>query len=499
MNALTEVDDGRFSLSNKGFHLTLLAGGALLFLSMYRFSAQELAWVAFAPFLVAMTARSDFKGHLWLLFYLTIAMNLTVAKIISPPVILPVPLFAVPAAVYVFAGISLTAAISRRLGVRWGIYFFPAITVAAEWLNYSFTELGTWGALALTQVDNLPLAQSGSLAGIAGLSFLVALGSSVTAAVAIYGPRAVKGDIFAFIILFIATQAYGNLRLLTDPPLKNATVAAVSSPLPLDLILEMRKSTDIFRPYDSVLFDRTGKAADMGAKTVVWNEAGTLLRKDEEEAFVARGAALAREKGISLVMAIGVVNSFEPFVWENKYHFITSSGKVADVYHKRHPVPGEGPIPGEAKAAVVEVDGVKMTGAICYDYDFPQIARDNAQSGADMVLLPSSDWPGIDPVHSMMARYMALSNGMPMVRSVRRATSFASDQYGRTAASMRFDGDADGIMIADVPVGRVPTLYADTGDVLPVMALIFCAVSGLAALIIPKVRRRLQPEEFSRI
>jgi hypothetical protein len=68
-------------------------------------------------------------------------------------------------------------------------------------------------------------------------------------------------------------------------------------------------------------------------------------------------------------------------------------------------------------------------------------------------------------------------------RSPRAAsTSIASDQYGRILASQRFDGINDGVMVATVPAARVPTVYARTGEIVPVLALGFSVWSVVRAL-----------------
>ena len=108
---------------------------------------------------------------------------------------------------------------------------------------------------------------------------------------------------------------------------------------------------------------------------------------------------------------------------------------MADEYIKRHPVPVDPSDKGTAHARIVTFAGVKYTGAICYDYSFPAVASDNAADGADMVLLPSSDWRGIDPEHGRMALMNAVAVGLPMVRPVRAATSIATDQFGRLLGS----------------------------------------------------------------
>ncbi|MBF0292560.1 MAG: hypothetical protein HQK86_10440, partial [Nitrospinae bacterium] len=150
-----------------------------------------------------------------------------------------------------------------------------------------------------------------------------------------------------------------------------------------------------------------------------------------------------------------------------------------------HPVPGEGSVAGKVPAKVIDTPYGKMSGGICFDYNFPHVVLDNARGGAGLVFVPSGDWRGIDPLHSGMARFNAVAGGISMVRSVRGATSFATDPYGRVRGSLRFGEGGDGVMIASVPVNKVETLYARTGDVLPYIALAFCALT-----IVQIVRRR---------
>lgn len=69
----------------------------------------------------------------------------------------------------------------------------------------------------------------------------------------------------------------------------------------------------------------------------------------------------------------------------------------ACTYQKHHPVPGEPSIRGTEPLRVLARPYGRVGGAICYDYDFPALAREHARLGADLVVVPSSDWRGIDP------------------------------------------------------------------------------------------------------
>jgi len=229
------------------------------------------------------------------------------------------------------------------------------------------------------------------------------------------------------------------------------------------------------------LFARSAKAVDLGAQVVVWNEMATLVSVAGESALASRGQAFAKERGVMLLMAYGVVESLQPLRDINKYRVYLPDGTLADEYLKRHPVPGDPDRVGQAHAKVIAFGGVNFAGAICYDYGFPGIARDNALDGGGLALVPSSDWRGIDPEHGRMALMNAVAVGLPMVRPVRAATSIASDAYGRILGSMRADAQGDAVMVVAVPSERVPTIYASAGELVPPAALMFCLVAFVRA------------------
>jgi apolipoprotein N-acyltransferase len=181
-----------------------------------------------------------------------------------------------------------------------------------------------------------------------------------------------------------------------------------------------------------------------------------------------------------------------PFHDVNKYRIYLPDGTLADEYIKRHPVPGDPDDVGTVHARVVTFGGLKYAGAICYDYGFPAIARDNAADGAGIALVPSSDWRGIDPEHGEMARMNAVAVGLPMVRPVRAATSMATDQFGRVLASLPAGDSSDGVMVASVPGARVRTLYVSTGEVVPLVALAFSVLT-----IVRLVRQRSRVTEMA--
>ncbi len=469
----------RWSGSGLSSALTLVGGGALIFLAFMRFGVAELGWVAFAPLLAFIYERGTFRRHLVLLATLVVAYTAAVSKIATWEIPwAPVPMFAIPIATAYFVAIAVAGAAHRRLGPRWGAWVFASAAVALGWVQYAFTPGASWGVLAHTQADNLPLVQVAALAGLGGITFLVALGSGLVAAAWRSGPRVVRADLLMFGLLVGSALLYGQLRLANASPGPFLRVGEVVGPVTHKEFHAAVESVDTLRPLDDELFARSEKAVDLGAQVVVWTEIGTMTSPAGEAALVSRGQAFAKARGVVLVMAYGVATSMRPFHYANKYRMYLPDGSLADQYVKRHPVPGDPNDKGAAHARVVPYRGVNLTGAICYDYSFPHIARDNANDGGDLALVPSSDWLGIDPQHGRMAIMNAVAAGLPLARPVRAATSFATDQYGRVLGSLSLErGVSDGVMVVAIPGTRVPTLYARTGEVVPVLALGFVALA----------------------
>jgi apolipoprotein N-acyltransferase len=460
----------------------LLALGALLtLLTGPRWAIAILGWLAPVPYLLYARRAQGWRSWVALFGVLLLAHCAQFVTIVTPPVPAVVVLgFGPPLALLRFGAIAVSEVARRRLGEGASIVGFVASTVVLDWLGYGVSELGAWMATANSQVESLSILQLASLAGLAGIGALMAWTAATIAA-----PRTSR--ILVLGAVLVASLLWGKLRLEQPVAGRSVAVAAVvtkvgpgESGMPDDATLAANTES---------LFERTRVAASRGARLVVWNEVATLVSPDREEAFVARARSTARELGIDLVLAFAVLETRTPVLLDNKYLFISDAGEVLDTYQKHHPVPGEPSIRGTGPARVLARPYGNVGGAICYDYDFPALAREHARAGADLVALPSSDWRGIDPVHTFMARLRAIENGFSVVRSVRWSASGAFDLHGRARAWMPDVDDHDGVMMARVPVGRAPTLATTLGD-LPV------AVAGLSLATLAVLalwRRRREP------
>jgi apolipoprotein N-acyltransferase len=480
----------RPALTLPSWALLGLGGAATVLVGGLRWNVAALAWVAPVPFLLFLKRSQGWKARFALLAVLLLATHVQVAKIVTAPVpFAMVPMFAAPIAFVawlVYVGWDLLRA---RSGEGWAIYAFPALMALAEIGGYRLTEGGTWGTAASTQLEDLPLIQLLSLTGSSGLAFLMGWVASWLAALLAASDRGwlkVHAAVLGLALLGVFT--YGSIRIFASQE-RTVRVAGVVSEVGLGA--GGLPSPEVLARNLDDLFGRSAAAAGQGARLVVWNEGASAVRKEDEPSVVARGQALAREKGIDLVLAYIVPLGESPFTFENKYVWITEKGEVLETYLKHHPVPGEGSVRGTEPLRVHQRPYGAAAGAICYDYDFPAMGLAHAALGAGLVVVPSSDWKGIDPYHTQMTRLRAIESGLSVVRPVRWATSMAFDAYGRTRGALPYFESNDRILLVQVPTEPVKTLYSRIGD--RAGALYALLLGGAVTSAIANRRRRAPP------
>lgn len=442
----------------------LALGAALALVTGPRWGIGALAWVAPVPFLLYARRARGWRPWAALAGVMLLAFSVQCSLIATPPVpVIATAFFGPPLALLRFGAIGIGEAVRRRVGEGVGILAYVTATVVLDWVGYGTTELGAWMATANTQVEWLPFLQLGSIAGLAGLGALMAWAAG-TIARAIALPAGSARPTLVLAVTLVGLLIWGTFRL--DQPARGPSVTVAAVTTDVGMTEKGMPDAAALDANTDALFERTRIAASRGARLVVWNEVATAVRPAAEEAFTARAKAMAHELGIDLVLAYAVLVTESPILLDNKYVFISDGGEILDQYAKHHPVPSEPSIRGTGPLRVLDRPYGRVGGAICYDYDFPALVSEHANGGVDLVVLPSSDWRGIDPVHTFMARARSIEGGFALVRSVRWAPSGAFDARGRARAWMPAT-DADGsdfVMVARLPVGRTPTLANSLGN-----------------------------------
>jgi apolipoprotein N-acyltransferase len=207
---------------------------------------------------------------------------------------------------------------------------------------------------------------------------------------------------------------------------------------------------------------------------------------EDEPAFLAQAAALARQEGIYLDMGLAVFlagSGTGPFLRDEAV-LIDPTGQVAWTYLKTHPAPGEQGLfrPGPGRVPTVATPYGRLANVICFDLDDPALVRQAGRAGTDLMLAPSDDWPAIDPQHAQRAAFRAVENGFSLVRPSSNGLSTAVDYQGRILAATDYFHTDQQVIVAYVPEHGTRTIYATIGDLFAwLSALGLLALIGLAA------------------
>lgn len=454
--------------------LLLLLGVVLLVLSQVRCGVGMLAWVAPVPFLVFLRRAEGWRSRLAFVAVLSVAWTLAAAKYITPPL---------PYVLILLNGVSFGLVngvgyltwdrLRRALPSHVSNIAFASTLVSVEWLQYSFTPLASNGAAAYTQLENLPFLQMASLFGITGISLLMYWFAAVLADVLV--ERRIAWRESGLVVgLIVLAHVGGAIRV--GYPTKGATIRVATVGTDFDWFGGPLPSEAEKRQVADALFERTSDAAQAGAKLIVWNEVSTFVEAADEPSFIARVGAIAETHEVHVVTSYLTPREHEPLQVENKYTWIGPKGEVIDTYLKHKLVPGEPSIPGDGNAKVVETEWGRMSGAICFDFDFPQVGLDRARRGAEIVFVPSSDTLGVDPFHTQIAAVRAIEGGYSVVRSTRMGLSAGIDPQGRIRGWLSANETQERVLLATIPSQSVWTLYSLIGDALAYLAVLFVLI-----------------------
>ncbi len=459
----------------------LIIGIISVTLTHMSFSVDFFAWFANVTFLIYLSQTKGWRTRFLFVFSLIVAWSFVVLKIITPPIpYAMIFLFSVPISLFHLPAYLIWDKFKKY---KWSILLFPAILTIMEWIQYTFTPFASWGVMAYSQSHNISIMQFVSVFGMAGLSFLI-YWVNVSIVQIITTKRTTLLSFHLPISILIIVIIFGSLRfdIGKSKGVKTITVATVGTNSTVGgLPLPTKESND---KVISDLLIKTKKAGDFGAKLIVWNEASFFTLPKYEKQVIDLIKSVANDKNISIVASYVMPISEKPFQYENKYIFINEKGKIEYSYLKHQPVPGETAIQGIKAFQTVKISESKIGGAICYDYDFPYIARELGKLKADIIAVPSSDWRGIDPLHTRMSAFRAIEQGHSIIRSTRFGLSAMISPYGEMI-SQSSSFDKNKIMAANIQAQRVNTIYSKIGDL-----FIYLCFGFLVLYIIEIFRRK---------
>jgi apolipoprotein N-acyltransferase len=380
---------------------------------------------------------------------------------------------------------------------------FPTAMAALDF-GTRWSPYGSWGVLAYSQFNLLPLIQLVSVTGLYGVTFLVAWFGAVVnwAWMRRSHFKNTRAGLGIFLCIVAGVYLLGAIRLRSNIPGPRVRVAGLAADFvwdfpnpsaaqrfwsgqPLARRDEAKVRESMLRRADQLLA-RTEHEAQAGAKLVVWSEGAVWLWRTDEPMLLQKAAELARRDGIYIALAYASVNPEHTRFHQNKTVFVGNTGGVLFEYLKSRPVPGGEKATTETRPNPMFFADTPMgrIGAfICFDLDFPALVQQAGRDRTDIVLAPSHDWKEIDPMHTRMAVFRAVENGFNFVRDVAEGRSIAVDYLGRTLAETDDFTNSDHVLRAEIPTRGSVTLYSRIGDAFGwLMVALLGLFVGLGAL-----------------
>ncbi|NKB68582.1 MAG: hypothetical protein GKR89_16085 [Candidatus Latescibacteria bacterium] len=393
---------------------------------------------------------------------------------------------------------------------------FPLAFTGLEYLAVGSAEWGSFGSLAYTQYSNLALVQVVSLTGLWGLTFLITWGASTASQLWergwVFRPARLAGLSFAGVLA--VAILWGQVRLQrASGPVDSVSVAAFTAfdsraglvgdwgdkiqELGWDGFLADPDQHAAFRALcldvRQRYFAGTQKLAEAGAQLVLWPEGAGIGLAGDEVDLIAGGRQLALEYSIYLAMPLATLYPGQERPPENKMLLISPQGTVEWQHVKFGGNAFEGTLLGDGELLTHASPFGTISGAICWDMDFPAVISQAGRNGTDLLLAPAADFKGVHPIHGQMAVFRAVENGVNLLRQADNGLSLATDSYGRVVAQMDHFRAGERVLWAQVPTKGVWTLYPVVGDVVGWGAAV--GFVGLVGLVLVRKRRlRLRAE-----
>ncbi|NVN85640.1 MAG: apolipoprotein N-acyltransferase [Rhodopseudomonas sp.] len=419
--------------------------------------------------------------------------------------LLPAAVCGLPAYLALFTafGFALARLIWTRDGSR--VLALAVSLTLSEWLRGHVLTGFPWNAFGYALTEPLALAQSVSLIGIWGLTFL---------AVAIFASPAVliDGDArrrwlapVAALGLLAAMGSYGAVRLQGSPTrlVDKVKLRIIQPNLPQDDRFNYSAKAEVMKKY-LTLSDRATGPQSTGvrdATLLIWPESAFPFFLAREADAMAQIAELLPKGTVLLTGSVRppeVPPGTRITRAYNSIYAIDHDGSILAVYDKLHLVPfGEflpyqnlmekigfvqltkvhgGFIPGLRRKIIGLPNAPPMLPLICYEAIFPDeiVSRDDRPGW--ILNLTNDGWFGISSgpyQHLQQARVRAIEQGLPLVRAANTGVSAVIDPLGRIVT--RLGLGVEGVLDAGLPAAIPPTVYMSAGDI-PVAILVCVAM-----------------------
>ena len=505
--------------------LAALLSGVLLGLSFPNASLVVLLPVALVPFVLALDGVGARRGALlgalfgvafWLttlpwIYHVVHRFGGMPAPLALLALLITAALLSLP-----MAAITALAALAAPRSTTARLLVFPAAWLVQELIRTYLFSGFPWALAAYPLAPWPVLTQTAALGGAALTSFLVVLVNAGLAEAARPGGRRAAGLGTAAAVVALSI-GFGALRL-------SRPEAVAPGPGLRVLIVQPNVEQDVrhapgtaIRIHEDVLALTRGLLREAPSDLVLWPESATLFAWPWSEGFRTDVTRLCAEDRTALLF--NTVWSDRPeddgAPYYNSALLVDANGVLGVPYHKLRLVPfGEyvplaslfrwvpqvsQAVPGAftpgTRAVPLELAGIRLGGAVCYEVVYPWIARAQVEAGADALFTLTNDaWygdGGAQEQHWQAAVFRAVETGRPMLRAAVTGISGWVDERGRTVARLGPGRKAGIAGRLHVPPRALRTLATRAGDAVPLV----CAAALLVAILRARASaRRARPE-----
>ncbi|MBR0692345.1 apolipoprotein N-acyltransferase [Bradyrhizobium lablabi] len=378
----------------------------------------------------------------------------------------------------------------------------------AEWLRGHVLSGLPWNAFGYALSEPLALAQTASLVGLWGMTFL-AVAIFASPAVLVDGgsrrPAPWQTPAVALLVL-VAMLVFGTVRLTLQPTtfVADVKLRIMQPNLQQDAKFNYSAKAAVMQKY-LTLSDRASGPRSTGvsdANILIWPESAFPFFLTREADAMAQIADLL-PKGTVLITGSVRAPDLPPGVRVtrayNSIYVIDHDGSVLSVYDKLHLVPfGEylpfqdwmeklgfvqltkvqgGFIPGTIRRTLDVPGAPRALPLICYEAIFPGNITIHDDRPGWIVNVTNDGWFGISTgpyQHLQQARMRTIEEGLPMVRAANTGISAVIDPLGRIVAQLGLG--IEGVLDAGLPSAIAPTIYARVGDI-PAAVILIAALT----------------------
>jgi apolipoprotein N-acyltransferase len=432
--------------------------------------------------------------------------------------LLPFAVCGLPAYLALYTALAFAAArlIWTRDASR--LLALAACLTIGEWLRGHALTGFPWNAFGYALSEPLALAQSFSVIGLWGMTF-IAIAVFASPAVLIDGRASMRRPWLApvaAVAVLVIMACFGAMRFMQEPTgfIDTVKLRIMQPNLQQDVRFNYAAKADVMKKY-LALSDRSTGPQTTGVKDatlLIWPESAFPFFLTREADAMAQIANLL-PRGTELITGsvrppeqaanVPITRAY------NSVYVIDHDGTVRSVYDKLHLVPFGEYLPYQAlmeqlgfeqltkmqggflagtRRRTLEIAGApNVLPLICYEAIFTEDAATTEERPGWIVNLTNDGWFGISTgpyQHLQQTRMRGIEQGLPVVRAANTGISAVIDPVGRIVA--RLDLGVEGVLDAKLPTAIAPTIYNRFGD-WPAAVLVGF---GLMVALIRRPRRR---------